>query len=386
MKPKKFLLYIDILGFSRLVKKHPEKVRRLYYALDNLNCFKHDNFKTIVFSDTIIVYNSTDAIWDDDKKYIIMYLIEFAQNLLYETLGMNIWFRAVIVEGDFEHIPMDNFERYFGKALVKAYLDSKKFKYCGLLIEKKCQKYNDIFEVHRIPESNVYYYVLLNQALCEYENDFVIAEFIEETDEQWYLAKDAFYLKQLFKGLNSRESDIKTKYINTCRIYNRHFPNTINKLKKTRFHPKAFSATVNWSEPLKRIGELQSGKYVECPPLETFDKFVNEAREKGKEVVRIKEKELWGDHVDYNKMKGPCGGAWIVIDVDRRTKIAKYFLQFEGKYRDGHIGRYRKGIHMSFRLHQHQERDIDIAVHREILKLAKRTYPDINFYIYDYVD
>ena len=386
MKPKKFLLYIDILGFSQLVKNHPEKVRRLYYALDNLNCFKHDNFRTIVFSDTIVVYNSTDVIWDNDKKYMIMFLIEFAQNLLYETLGMNIWFRAVIVEGDFEHIPMDNFERYFGKALVKAYLDAKKFKYCGLLIEKKCQKLNDIFEVHRIPESNAYYYVLLNQALCRYEKGYTIADFIEETDEQWYLAKDTFYLKQLFKGLKSSKPDIKTKYINTYGIFKRHFPSTIEKLEKTKFHPKAFSSTVNWSEPLNRIGELQSGKSVKCPSSETFEKFVNEAREKGKEVVKRKEKELWGGQVDYSKMMGPCGGAWIVIDVDRRTKIAKYFLQFEEKYSDVFISNYSKGIKMSFNLHQHQERDIDIAVHREILRLAQKTFPDINFYLYDYVD
>ena len=214
--------------------------------------------------------------------------------------------------------------------------------------------------------------------MCRYEKGETLDDFIEEIDEQWYLAKDAFYLKQLFKGLNSSKPDIRTKYINTCGIYERHFPSTIGRLKKTGFHPKAFSTTVNWSEPLKRIGELQSGKYVECPPLETFDKFVNEAREKGKEVVRIKAKKLWGDHVDYNKMKGPCGGAWIVIDVDRRTKIAKYFLQFKGKYRDVRIESYSKGIQMVFNLHPHQERDIDIAVHLEILNLAKKTFPCIN--------
>ncbi len=386
MKPKKFLLYIDILGFAQLVKNHPEKVRRLYYALDNLNCFKHDNFRTIVFSDTIVVYNSTDVIWDHDKKCIIMFLIEFAQNLLYETLGMNIWFRAVIVEGDFEHIPMENFERYFGKALVKAYIGAKKFKYSGLLIEKQCQTFNDVFEVHRIPESKAYYYVLLNQSLCEYEKGFILADFIEETDQQWYLAKDAFYLKQLFKGLNSSKPDIKAKYINTCGILEQHFPETIAKLKKTNFHPKAFSSKVNWTEPLKRIGELRSGKSVECPPIKTFEKFVNEAREKGKNIVKRKEKELWGDRVDYNKMMGSCGGAWIVIDVDKRTKIAKYFLRFAGKYSDVFIRNYSKGISMSFHLHQHQERDIDIAVHNEILNLARKTFPDINFYLYDYVD
>jgi len=386
MKPKKFLLYIDILGFSQLVKNHPEKVRRLYYAIDNLNCFKHENFRTIVFSDTIVVYNSTDGVWEDDKKYLIMFLIEFAQNLLYETLGMNIWFRAIIVEGDFEHVPMDNIERYFGKALIKAYLDAKKFKYCGLLIEKECQQFNDIFEVHKIPESNAYYYVLLNQALCRYERGYIAEDFIEETDEQWYLAKDAFYVGQLFRGLNSHKLDIKTKYMNTCRIFEQHFPSTIDKLKKTGFHPRAFSKTVNWKKPLSRIGELQAGKDVECPSLKTFEKFINEAIEKGKEVVKKKEKEIWGDHVDDSKMMGPCGSAWIVIDVDRRTKIAKYFLQFEGKYENVHISEDYKGIGLSFNLHRHQERDIDIAVHGEILNLAKKTFPYVNFYLDDYVD
>lgn len=57
----RFLLYIDILGFSNMVRDEPRKVVRVYEILDTLNVHNQSDFKVIVFSDTILIYNSQPA-------------------------------------------------------------------------------------------------------------------------------------------------------------------------------------------------------------------------------------------------------------------------------------------------------------------------------------
>ena len=70
----RFLLYIDILGFTEMVAKDPRKVARVYSILDTLKVHKHNSFTTIVFSDTILVYNNDAPTNDYDRKYHVMYL------------------------------------------------------------------------------------------------------------------------------------------------------------------------------------------------------------------------------------------------------------------------------------------------------------------------
>lgn len=59
---EKFLLYIDILGFTEMAIKEPRKVERIFATIDSLNVHQHGAFKTIVFSDTILVYNNQPAV------------------------------------------------------------------------------------------------------------------------------------------------------------------------------------------------------------------------------------------------------------------------------------------------------------------------------------
>ena len=74
----RFLLYIDILGFSEMTNNEPRKVARVYSILDELNVHRHNSFKTIVFSDTVLVYNPDLAETDEERQYLVWYLIEFA--------------------------------------------------------------------------------------------------------------------------------------------------------------------------------------------------------------------------------------------------------------------------------------------------------------------
>lgn len=59
----KYLLYIDILGFSDMVRSEPAKVAELYLILDSLTVHRHEAFRTIVFSDTILVQRFRSKEW-----------------------------------------------------------------------------------------------------------------------------------------------------------------------------------------------------------------------------------------------------------------------------------------------------------------------------------
>jgi hypothetical protein len=99
---ERFLLYIDILGFTEMTRKEPGKVARIYSILDQLNVHKHHAFKTIVFSDTVLVYNPVIPGSRQDSEYFVWYLIEFSEGLHHRLTGQDVFFRAVIsiIEGE----------------------------------------------------------------------------------------------------------------------------------------------------------------------------------------------------------------------------------------------------------------------------------------------
>src|SRR4051812_11950 len=112
-QPKKYFLYIDILGFSALVAQ--DRIGDLYHRLDSLNAHRHPSFSTIVFSDTIIIYNKDDLDWDDqDKTALVSRLCEFAVDLFYRLISQDIHFRAYICSGEFAHSKMRYIEAFYG--------------------------------------------------------------------------------------------------------------------------------------------------------------------------------------------------------------------------------------------------------------------------------
>ncbi len=71
MEEFKYLLYIDILGFSNLTKKDYTKVKELFSIIDSLNAHKHFDFQTVVFSDTILIFNKAQPLSSHDHEYIL---------------------------------------------------------------------------------------------------------------------------------------------------------------------------------------------------------------------------------------------------------------------------------------------------------------------------
>ena len=145
MENLKYLLYIDILGFSNLAKSDYAKVTDLFAIVDSLNAHKHPGFQTVVFSDTILIFNKTQPITQHDHEYIVMYSCEFAQDLIFRCTKLNIQFRAILTHGEFYYEKLTNIEAYHGNALINSYNKEKEIAGLGLYIDKKISKYNKIF-------------------------------------------------------------------------------------------------------------------------------------------------------------------------------------------------------------------------------------------------
>jgi len=54
---KRVFLYIDILGFENTVRNNPRKADQIFEIFDELKVHGHFALQTVVFSDTVLVFN-----------------------------------------------------------------------------------------------------------------------------------------------------------------------------------------------------------------------------------------------------------------------------------------------------------------------------------------
>lgn len=233
----KFLLYIDILGFSELLKDEQySKIEMIFKIVNSLNVYSHHAFNTIVFSDTILVYNNFNPQTKSDNEYSIMYLVEFAQDLQYRLTGLDTYFRAIIVNGKFHHSKLTNLDAYWGESLVRAYKSEKELPAIGIFLEEKLLEFNVIFDSIRF--NNTYFYIFPLQSiriLEEHVEDDNVMEniafyekehiFDEMLDGGGYLISDIKFLEGLYLGISKiQDANIRSKYVETFRLYSIKYP------------------------------------------------------------------------------------------------------------------------------------------------------------------
>ena len=248
---KRYLLYIDILGFNQLVQEKPQRIKTLYRIINSLNVHTHDVFRTIVFSDTILVYNRDNANNINDHKYLVMYACEFVQDLQYRLIGQDIYFRAVLVAGDFDHYTLENIECFYGKALIDAYLNEKGIQAVGLFIDDNCNKYNGIFPTARY--DNKLNFVFLNQSLERLQRnskgELPIDPFLlNETDEYWDILWDFRLLNGIYDLMsNHPDPRVRGKHLATWNFFQQRYPNIMRVLESGEFDPKVLCNQYDWS-------------------------------------------------------------------------------------------------------------------------------------------
>jgi hypothetical protein len=254
---ERFLLYIDILNFSNLVA-HKGTVQEVYEIINRLNVHTHNVFNTIIFSDTILVYNKSHPRGLEEVRYIVMFLCEFAQDLFYRLIGRDIHFRAYITCGDFAHYPMENIKDvFYGEALIEAYNAEKKIQAIGLFMSNLVAPNSDIFKTARFNRSCRFVYIM--QSLLRHstrKRDYPLDPIsIVDTDAIWLLAYDIRYLETIYKHKNNAEFPprVRKKYETTWRLLMKKHGGFMSTLEEHGFDAAAISRC-DWSEALQRVG------------------------------------------------------------------------------------------------------------------------------------
>jgi hypothetical protein len=246
---KKYLLYIDILGFTDLVN-NKDKILLLYEIIDKLNVHKHHAFIPIIFSDTIIAYNKYDAIKEDDHRYYSMFCCEFAQNLLYQLIRKEIYFRAVIDYDEFEHSKMKNIERYFGESLINCYSYEKKIKSLGLFITKEANSHQTKFPT--VQYDSDLNFVFIQKSLYRFEEECQNLKFedIYQLDYCHRIIRDLFIMKDIFEKMFSKNiaPKVRSKYQYYWNTYEKKCPWIMNEWKNNNFDMKKVIPNKYWDK------------------------------------------------------------------------------------------------------------------------------------------
>lgn len=259
----RYFLYIDILGFADLVLKHPERVKDLYEIVSTLNVHKHESFGTIVFSDTILVYPKIERnVGRQADAYFVMYLCEFAQDLLYRLANRNIWFRAILTQGKFTHYLINDIPCYYGPALVEAHLADKNCNLdaVGLFMDRRCTERSTVF--HSTSFNDRYDFVYLWQSLDDFEpNGFSSFPFedaldVSEADLQWKLAQDALMLGNISQSRSATNPRVARKHENTWNLLHARYGKILDELEANNFNPSIFCPKCDWTAAIERAKSM----------------------------------------------------------------------------------------------------------------------------------
>lgn len=252
----KYFLYIDILGFTDMVKADPRRIEDLYEVIATLNVHKHGSFKAIIFSDTVLVYNLDDPEKDDHRRYIVMFLCEFAQDLQHRLVGRDIYFRAIIVYGGFTYYELNGVPCFYGDALIETYSKEKDIKCTGLFITDQCNQYNDIFQTSKFRDDLNFVFLTQNLHQLEYlyGGNYPMDDWLlRETDLCWYIASEVFMLQAIYRNMiGNLPPEVKRKYETTWEFFKRHYPQTVSTLVSNDFNLRAIS-DFDWTEMIERI-------------------------------------------------------------------------------------------------------------------------------------
>lgn len=257
---ERFFLYIDILGFTDLVQSGSDKINDLYEVIASLNAHRHDAFKVVVFSDTIVVYNVNGGDTHEDARYLVMFLSEFVKDLLHRLTGRDIYFRAILTYGDFTHYELNGIPCFFGNALVDAHNSEKEIKSVGLFIHKKIAHYCDIFKHREFNED--YNFVYVTQSLRDVENYGysgypIIWDLIGGTEAEWQIYPEANHVREMYYGFinNNYPESVKTKYQSSWNMYCKQYPNFTSHLLGNDFDIFTICPSADWDRVEKRHPE-----------------------------------------------------------------------------------------------------------------------------------
>ena len=256
-----YILYIDIdiLGFADLVENDEDNIRRTIDIIDSLSLHDHPEFRSIVFSDTILVYlnNEVNSLTPpEDRKWAIGYLCEFAEDLQIRTEELPVFFRAVITEGNFSVDVKTHASYFYGTALIHAYRTEKEIPAIGLFLDHSLNQWNDAYPVAPFIENKLDF-VFLDQCLetlqLNTNGDLPISEFVlRETDEYGLILFELKRLRTIYANMrNHADPRVRAKHLMTWDYYFQRYPKILEHLVREAFDPKIICPEYDWSRKIE---------------------------------------------------------------------------------------------------------------------------------------
>ena len=277
---KHFILYLDILGFSDLIDT-PDRASEVLRIIDSLNVHRHDAFEVIFFSDTLLVFNKFEIKSEADSRYAVMFLCEFAQDLLFRCLGKGYFFRGIVTHGDFHRERMKNVDAFFGPATRDAHKAEKELKAVGLFIDNFCLQFSSVFHARRYNEG--FSFVFLTQAISglhfHHNSPVNNGGSSPKSDEDagvvfpldWILVfasgledvltKECSFVHSIGSAMKAQiDEPIRRKYETTWGLYKDEYPTFMKAFVDAGMQPD-FISQGDWSEAKASLREWESQRY-----------------------------------------------------------------------------------------------------------------------------
>ena len=233
----KAFLYIDILGFSELVKNNSPLIRKIFNTIDSLHVHRDIKFRAIIFSDTVLIFS--DDRDSDPIHILITYLVEYAQLLFYRLNYYRVYFRAILTIGEFNCIEFANFIGFYGMALINSYNAESTLRGFGLYVDKSIS--NEVFIFDKINYDEKYDYVILCQSMYSLYKDClgilpVNNNLLTETDTYSNLKEELRFFQDIYDSMNTIDDKrIQMKYHEVYKLYKSYMPTFFEKFEELGF-------------------------------------------------------------------------------------------------------------------------------------------------------
>ena len=338
---KRAFIYIDILGFENLVRKNPTKVDNIFEIFDSLKVYKNFALQTVVFSDTILIFNKDESLSTD---YYCTYLVEYTQELFYRLSAINIYFKGILTFGEFNFSQMTNFQAYYGLAFIEAYKDEKTLEGFGLYVNKNLS--NEIVVFDKIPFTEKYEFILLCQSLKNLYSTTkgvlpVTINILSETDDYYRIDEDLRFFREIeYLKQNHPVEEVKSKYQKVYDIYKTELPLFFKTFEQEGF--LTFAINTNYTGniyPFDLISEQElkntMDNLIEDTELENLDFLYKDAITKSyfKKYTDLLAQKLKNNIIEEIK----SNNITLLISLSPGTVITNFVFPISQKVVTGHI-------------------------------------------------
>ena len=168
-----------------------------------------------------------------------------------------MYFRAHLTTGEFKVRQLENMQGFYGAALVEAYRREKEIQCTGLFIDDALLAECNIYHCEPYDENSHFVHLMQSLDTIRFpEAPFPVPpELIVAAGQEWYLAYDITYLRNVHRHLsNSRVNPrARLKHLAAWQMIRKRHKELLDTLEHNNFDPRSVS-DFDWSEPMRRVG------------------------------------------------------------------------------------------------------------------------------------